>query len=220
MKTILLVDDHPMIRKGIRALVESLPEAHLVLEAGTRVEAQTLLESNDVDLAVVDLVLGAEDGLDFIKEITHRFKNLKVLVMSMQPEALYAERVLKAGALGMVSKSDEHDQVLAAVQTVMLGEFYLTRATQALVLKKLLKRSMPKGDSPVSQLSDRELHVFQMLGTGYTTAEVAEHLGLSRKTVEAHREKIKRKLKIKDAKSLVAAASVWVQGDSPGDFQI
>lgn len=201
-------------------MVESLPQKHLVLEAGNRMEAQSLLEAHEVDFAVVDLVLGAEDGLDFVKEITSRFENLKVLVISMQPEALYAERVLKAGALGMVSKSDEPVHVLDAVQTVMRGEFFLTRATQAMVMKKLLKRPMPKGDSPVSRLSDRELHVFQMLGSGYATAEVAGHLGLSIKTVEAHREKIKNKLKIKDAKSLVAAARIWVKGDAPGDFQI
>ena len=212
MNIILLVDDHPMMRKGSMAMIQTLPGSMMCLEAGTRLEALALLEEHSVDMAVVDLVLGQDDGLDFIKEITVRFPDLKVLVLSMQPEALYVERILKAGALGMVSKSDDPDTVMEAFATVLRGEFFMSRASNALMLKKLLRRKLPKGDSPVSLLSDRELHVFQMLGTGYTTANVAEHLGLSVKTVETHREKIKRKMRLKDAKQLIHAARTWVEG--------
>ncbi len=214
MKTILLVDDHPMMRKGSMALLQTLPGEHTCMEAGSRQAALALLEEHAVDMAVVDLVLGQDDGLDFIKEITSLYSELKVLVLSMQPEALYVERVLKAGALGMVSKSDDPDTVMEAFTAVMRGEFFMSPASNALMLKKLLRRKMPKGDSPVSQLSDRELHVFQMLGTGYSTVEIADHLTLSVKTVETHREKIKRKLGLKDARELVHAARAWVQGEA------
>ena len=199
-----------MMRKGSIALAQTLPGKLKYLEAGSRKEALSLLEVHVVDTAVVDLVLGQDDGLDFIKEISCQYQDLKVLVLSMQPEALYAERVLRAGALGMVSKSDDPDTVLEALRTVMRGEFYLSHASNAMVLKKLLGRKMPKGESPVSRLSDRELHVFQMLGSGYSTAEVAENLGLSVKTVETHREKIKRKMNLQDWRELIHTAKAWV----------
>jgi len=216
MKTILLVDDHPMMRKGAIALLQTLPEPLQFLEAGKRVEAIGLLESHAVDAAVVDLVLGADDGIEFIKEITARFAGLKVLVMSMQPEVLYVERVMKAGGMGMVSKSEEPAEVLKAMQNVLRGEFYLSPSSNALILKKLLGRRLPMGESPVSLLSDRELHVFQMLGTGYSTVEIADHLMLSVKTIETHREKIKRKMMLKDARELVHAARSWVLGTECG----
>lgn len=184
----------------------------MLMEAGSRAEALAVLEAKPVDTAVMDLVLGQDDGLELIKEATQRYSDLKILVLSMQPESLYADRVLKAGALGIVSKGDEPDTVLRALTTVMNGEFYLSRATQARVLKQLLRRKLPSSENPVSRLSDRELHVFQMLGTGYSTAEVAGHLGLSVKTVETHRENIKRKLRLQDAKELIQAAKAWTQG--------
>lgn len=215
MKTVLLVDDHPMVRKGTLALLQTLPQAYHCLEAGSRQEALQLLRGNPVEIAVVDLVLGGEDGLELIKEMTALYNQLKILALSMQPEVLYAERVVKAGALGMVSKSEPAETVLEAFAAVAAGEFFLSRASNAVLLKRLLNRKMPEGSSPVSRLSDRELHVFQLLGTGFSTAEIADTLSLSIKTIETHREKIKRKLALQDAQELVHAAKAWVTTGQP-----
>jgi len=212
MKRIILIDDHPIVRLGIRTLLETREDFKVCAEASSRKEALEVLLQDCPDLAVVDLVLGLDDGLEFIKELKVQCPDLKLLVMTMQDESVYAERVIRAGADGFITKQDATNHMLEAVETVLKGHVYLTRASTARVLGRLLKNEVPHGnESTVNRLSDRELHVFQMIGAGLRTQEIAEALGLSGKTIETYRENIKKKLDLPNAAALKNAALQWVQ---------
>ena len=212
MKRILLIDDHPIVRLGIRALLETREDLTVCAEASSRQEAIDLLERDCPDLAVVDLVLGVDDGLEFIKELRVMCPDLKLLVVTMQDESVYAERVIRAGANGFIAKKDATEHLLDAVETILKGHVFLTRASTARVLGRLLKHEVPDdGESRVNKLSDRELHVFQMIGTGLRTQEIADALGLSGKTIETYREHIKRKLDLANADALKRSAARWVE---------
>ena len=210
MKRIILIDDHSIVRIGIRTLLETHPDFQVVAEADSRKSALEALKRERPELAIVDLILGSDDGIDFIKECRTRYNGLKILVITMQDEGVYAERVIRAGAKGFVPKEIAADKLLEAVETVLSGELYLTRASGSRILGRILQDEIPEKNSPVQTLSDRELHVFQMVGTGMKTKEIAESLGLSGKTIETYREKIKSKLKLKNAKALLEAARRWV----------
>ena len=212
MNRIILIDDHPIVRLGIRSLLESHSELEVCAEAGTRLEALTLLEEHQPSLAIVDLILGKEDGLEFVKELKTTQPNIRILVMTMQDETVYAERVIRAGANGFITKKDATEHLLEAVETILRGHVFLTRASTARVLGRLLKNEVPSGaESNVNRLSDRELHVFQMIGTGLQTKEIADSLGLSGKTIETYRENIKKKLDLPNADALKQAARTWVE---------
>jgi len=170
-----------------------------------------MIEKKHPHLAVIDLLLGTDDGMQFIKECKSRFKKMKILVLSMQDESVYAERVIRAGADGFLAKSDSPEKLVEAVNTVLKGEMYLSRQSSSRILGRVLRDKEDDDQNTVKALSDRELHVFQMIGCGMATKDIAKFLGLSGKTIESHREKIKTKLSLKDAKILRACATQWVQ---------
>jgi DNA-binding NarL/FixJ family response regulator len=209
MKKFILIDDHPIVRLGIRSLLESNPDFNVCAEAGSRDEAFSLVLDDCPDLAIVDLILGHDDGLEFVKELKIHCPTLKILVMTMQDESVYAERVIRAGADGFISKQDAADHLLDAIETIFSGDIYLSRASSARVLGRVLREPLGKA-SRASALSDRELHVFQMIGTGLATKEIAESLKLSPKTIETYRENIKKKLRLKNADALRKSATRWV----------
>lgn len=211
MNRIALIDDHPIVRLGIRSLLESHPKLEVCAEAGSKKEALSLLETHEPCLAIVDLILGKDDGLEFVKELKSTQPDIKILVMTMQDESVYAERVLRAGADGFITKQDATEHLLEAVETILKNRVYLSRASSARVLGRILKNETSQNESQVNALSDRELHVFQMIGTGLRTREIAEGLGLSGKTIETYRENIKRKLDLPDADALKGAAVTWVE---------
>ena len=211
MATILIVDDHPVLRHGIRKLLEVEEDYEICGEADGRRDALSLLDKHQPDLAIIDLLLRNEDGLELVKECAARYENLKILVMTMQDEAVYAERVIRAGADGFITKHQAVTHIIEAVQTILDGEVYLSRTVSARLLGRMLKQKDGGEETRVKSLSDRELHVFQLIGAGMATKDIAESLGLSPKTIETYREKIKVKLDLSNAEQLRREARRWVE---------
>jgi DNA-binding NarL/FixJ family response regulator len=210
-KGILIVDDHPLVRRGLTALIESEPGLAVVAEAGSCRAALEALDRVRPDLVIVDLALGAEDGLELVKKIRLRQAGTPVLVLSMYEESLYAERCLKAGAMGYVSKRQLDEELLGALHALMRGETYLTAELQRSLVEKYAAGHALGSESTPGALSDRELQVFRLLGEGLGTRAIAEHLHLSNKTIESHREHIKTKLGLKSSAELVQRAVQWVE---------
>lgn len=219
VKRIVLIDDHELVRIGLRTLIATRGDLEVVGEASGRIEALELIREHQPDLAIVDLVLGRDDGVAFIKECRALYENLHVLVITIQDESVYAERVLRAGAEGFLSKEAAAEKLLEAIDAILAGEIYLSRASTSRILGRVLRDTGETDEPAVRKLTDRELHVFQMIGTGLGTKEIADHLNLSRKTVESYREKIKEKLKFPDARRMKESALEWVRTgrlDPPG----
>jgi DNA-binding NarL/FixJ family response regulator len=207
---ILIVDDHPVVRSGLRMLIDDEPDLFVCGEAGDADEAIRALDAKHPDLVIVDLSLKGSSGLELIKRIKSRNSDSKMLVSSMFDESLYAERVLNAGALGYVSKQEAMEKVIEAIRCVLSGRVYLSAAMSDRMLHRIARDHQAPQRSSVESLSDRELEVFEMIGRGRTTAEIAAQLHLSVKTVETHREKIKAKLSLKTAAELYQHAVRWV----------
>ena len=211
--TVLVVDDHPIMRRGLEHLINQ--ESDLVV-CGHAENVQAALEAMKKlapDVALVDLSLGGESGLGLIKDIKVRYPAVAVLVLSMHDEVFYAERALRAGARGYIMKLQAPGQILGAIRRILTGEIYLSDAMSAKVLRKVSGGKLDVMSSPVERLSDRELEVFQLIGIGLGTRHIAEKLSRSIKTVEAYRDHIKQKLDLKDANELTRAAIQWLQSE-------
>ncbi|HEY2713479.1 MAG TPA: response regulator transcription factor [Chthoniobacterales bacterium] len=209
-RAILLVDDHPLFRKGMMQLLDSQADLQVKAEAGNSGEALDAVRTCRFDLAVVDVGLrGGANGIELTKSFKAEHPELPVLVVSMHDEALYAERALRAGARGYVMKREALDSILQAVRSVIAGEIYISPS----MTKRMLFDHIHGGGearSAVERLSDRELEVFQLIGEGHDMHEIARELHLSKKTVEAHRANIKEKLGVASAREVVRYASQWV----------
>jgi DNA-binding NarL/FixJ family response regulator len=210
-KRLLVVDDHPILRRGLSALIESEPGLSVHAAVGTRAAALASMRESPPDLAIVDLSLGDEDGLDLIKEMKLRYPKVPSLVLSVHDEAIYAERALSAGALGYVSKQQLDDTVLAAIRGVLAGETYMSEALRRRLAERYVHGQTLETASPVHRLSDRELQVFRLIGQGRTTRQIAGMLSRSVKTIESHLEHIKNKLGIQSAAELAQRATLWVE---------
>jgi len=206
---ILIVDDHPIVRRGLRELVADEPDLEVCGEAETVADALRQVEATGPDVVVVDLTLKGGHGLDLIREIKARNERIKMLVSSMHDESLFAERVLRAGAAGYISKQESPDRIIGALRQVLRGEIYLSSRMANRLLHRVTAGE-PLEKSPIETLSDRELQVFEMIGRGQTTKQIAQSLSLSHKTIEAHREKIKIKLNLKNSSELSRHATQWV----------
>jgi len=212
---VLLVDDHEVVRMGLAMAIEEAPDFVVAGQAPSRREAMRLCAEDPPHLAVVDLSLEGESGLELIKHLTARYPQVRVLVLSMHDERLYAERSLRAGAKGYVQKSRRLDQVLEAMRRVMAGDIALSHRMTTRVLERLTAGE-DLGNSPIQSLSDRELEVFELIGRGYSTNDIAEGLHLSPRTVDSHREKIKFKLHLRSALELHQHAFLWMQQQGGG----
>lgn len=206
---VLIVDDHPIVRHGLRLLIDSEEDLEVCGEAGSIDEARAQVKATSPDLALVDLSLKDESGLDLVKDLQRQNAELLILVVSIHSERLYAERVLRAGAKGYVAKQEATYELLAAIRKVLEGEVYVS----ARVATLLVDRVAGKGNTqnPAEQLSDRELQVFRLIGQGKTTRAIAKVLHLSIKTIETYRAHIKSKLELKNATELVQRAATWLQ---------
>jgi len=209
---ILVVDDHPLLREGVTQLINRQSDLVVCGEADAVSSASTAVETLQPDLVLLDLRLGCGDALELIKSLKARFPRLWILVLSQHDEALYAERALRAGASGYVMKQEAAEEVLTAIRMVLAGELYVSRKTAVLVLRKLLKRESSERHDGLESLTDRELQVFQLLGAGLKSRQIADELRLSIKTVETYRENIKHKLGLQNAAELIRNAVSWVQG--------
>jgi len=211
---ILLVDDHPIMRRGLAELINLEKDLVVCAEADSIQTALELIKRHEPHVALVDLSLKNESGLELIKDIKARFPQVLILVLSMHDELFYAERVLRAGAKGYVMKQQATDLVLVAIRRILGGEVYLSDFMSSKVLRNFTGKKAEKAGSSVDQLSDRELEVFRLIGTGLGTRQIAERLSRSVKTVETYREHIKLKLDLKDSSELVQNAIQWSQSNS------
>jgi DNA-binding NarL/FixJ family response regulator len=209
---ILIVDDHPLVREGLAVRIASQPDLKVCGEAADVAEAMERVKATAPDLVIIDLSLKSGHGIDLIKQIRVQYDQVKMLVASMYDDSMYAERVLNAGALGYINKQEMPERILDAIRQVLLGKVYLSASMTERVLHRLAAVSAPfgVGASPVTSLSDRELEVFELIGRGVKTSQIASRLHLSVKTIETHREKIKVKLNVKTSTELSRYAVQWV----------
>ena len=210
---VLIVDDHPIVRHGLARLINDEPGLTVCGSAATRAEAQEALRHERPDLVIIDLSLGDDSGLDLLKAIRLEHPDLPVLVLSMHDEAYYADRALRAGAMGFIMKQEPAERMIAAVHQVLSGRVYLSEKLAGSMLTRLVGRTGTVA-RPVDHLTDRELQILELIGRGLATRQIADRLHLSVKTVENHREHIKAKLHLKTSAELVRYA---VRRDLEGD---
>ncbi|HEY2328313.1 MAG TPA: response regulator transcription factor, partial [Verrucomicrobiae bacterium] len=208
-------DDHPMMRTGLAQLIDNEGDLKVCAEADNAGQAIDLVAKQKFDLALCDISLPDKNGLELIKDIRALNPDLPILVVSMHDEMIYAERVLRAGGRGYIMKQAGGEKFIRAIRQVLAGQIYVSEKMSSRILEKFSGGNKKSDDSPVSKLSDRELEVFQLIGHGKGTRDIAEQLHLSVKTVEVHRANIKSKLEIKTATDLVRFAVRWV--DSEGE---
>lgn len=208
---IFIVDDHPLVREGLKARIESEPDLVVCGEAADAPEALRNLKEALPHLVIVDLALKSSYGLDLIKEIKSRFSQMKTLVVSAYDEVLYAERALRAGAQGYVNKQEVQDTIIEAIRSVLDGRRYLSQQmTQRLLTNAIDGKDENASEDPLVCLSDRELQVFQLIGQGKSTSAIAKHLHLSVHTIDSHRENIRHKFKLANGSELMQRAVKWV----------
>ncbi len=208
---ILLVEDHPIMREGFAQLINHEPDLQVCGQAGSAPKAMESIQALQPDMAIVDISLKGTNGIELIKNLKAQYPSLPVLALSMHDESLYAERVLRAGAKGYVMKQEPTEKVMMAIRQVLDGDIFLSDAMRSRMLRKFVSGTPPSHTgSDVDRLSDRELEVFQMIGSGKGTRQIANELHLSIKTVETYRAHIKEKLNLNDSMELVHLAVQWV----------
>jgi DNA-binding NarL/FixJ family response regulator len=208
--TILIVDDHPLVREGLTARISAQTDLEVCGEAEDVEQALAECISRKPDLVLVDISLKKGHGLELIKQIKMQSPETKMLVVSAYDESFYAERALRAGALGYISKQECRENVITAIRTVLAGHRYLSPQMTDQLLGMAVGGRELSAASPVEKLSDRELEVYQLIGQGQTTSSIAKQLHLSPHTIDSHREKIKAKLGLKNGAELTRHALHWV----------
>ena len=212
---LLIVDDHPLFREGLRQIIERDPDLNVCGEAANSAEALALIPGIHPDLVLVDISLGGSSGIDLIKAIKSQYDELPVLVVSMHEESLYAERALRAGAIGYIMKHEPGKTVKAAIHKVLGGEMYLSEKMSSTVISKFMRGQGDRPASPIELLSDRELEVFRMLGQGKGTRQIAHDLDITIATVNSFRNRIKEKLHLKTATEVMLHAIQWSREEAP-----
>jgi len=211
---VLLVDDHPTMREGLIRVIEREADLTVCSEAESIQRALEMIESSKPDIAVVDISLGGQNGIELIKDIKVRYPQLPVLVHSMHDESVYAERSLRAGAKGYISKKEPPQKLLQAIREVLQGEISLSATMTRQILHAVGADRPDRKTSPFRELSDREFEVFELTGQGLGTKEIAGALHVSEKTVQAHRDHIRQKLDLPDGRGLTRFAIRWVESQS------
>ena len=209
---ILLVDDHPLVRERLAEIINRETDLVVNGEAEDRHEAIEAILAKPPDLAIVDLKLKNSDGLELIKDIRARWPKIRILVVSMHDESLYAERVIRAGALGYITKQEATRNILLAIRRVLAGDIYLKEGIATHIISRLTAHPGSAAATPAEQLADRELQVFELTGRGLNTSEIAEQLHIAVKTVETYRARIREKLKLKDGSEMLQLAISWTHG--------
>lgn len=215
-RRVLLVDDHPVVRQGLRVLIDQEPDLIVCGDAGGADEAVAAVNELSPDVVLVDLRLGESSGIDLISRLKQDIPDIRVLVFSMHDESIYAERALRAGARGYVVKESPPEALVEAIRRILDGGVVLSEAATSRILRRTFgeqEREGQFGDEVLDRLSQREQQVFTMIGRGIATGEIATELGLSVKTVDSHRANIKRKLGLRDGAELVRRAIHWVDSE-------
>jgi DNA-binding NarL/FixJ family response regulator len=208
---ILIVEDHPLFREGLCQMIDRNPGLSVCGQVPDAAGAMRAVAELKPDLITVDISLEGGNGIELIKTLKAKYEDLPVLVISMHDESLYAERALRAGAQGYVMKNEPARTVKAAILKVLGGEIFLSEKMSSSVLAKLMRGKSERPVSPIAQLSDRELEVFEMLGRGKPTRQIAEELNLTIPTIHSFRNRIKEKLQLKNATEMMLHAMQWVR---------
>jgi DNA-binding NarL/FixJ family response regulator len=208
-KRIMVVDDHPIVRQGLALLINREPDMVVCGEAEEAMGAMHVLASARPDVLILDISLNGPDGIDLLKTLRTTHPALPVLILSMHDELIYAERALRAGANGYIMKQEATEKVLVAVRRILAGDIYVSQRISNQMLKHYVTGSGVVRNSSVSDLSDRELEVFRLIGDGHGTRQIAEELHVSVKTVESYQAHIKEKLSLRSARELVQHAIQW-----------
>lgn len=210
----MIVDDHPVVRQGLKMLIDVEDDLDVVYESEGTGEEIRIIRDYSPDLIIIDLSLGKISGLELIKDLKIRYPKLPTLVFSMHDELLYAERALRAGAKGYVMKQAPTGDIVDAIRKVVRGGVAVSEKVTSRMLHKLVGGKVEMSGSPVDTLTDRELEVFRLIGNGIGTRNIAEKLKVSIKTVESHRAHIKKKLRLDTATELLQHAVHWVQSQN------
>jgi len=213
-KKILIVDDHPIVRQGLRSLIDQENDLMVCGEAGSAADALRALNTLKPDLILVDISLKGPDGLELTKSVRAILPDMPILIVSMHDESLYAERVLRAGANGYIMKEEVSQSVILAIRRVLKGDIFISDRMRQKILRGVAGQRTPSATSSIERLSDRELEVFRLIGHGHGTRQIAEDLHLSVKTIETYRAHIKEKLSLGNATELVRQAVQWVEQQS------
>lgn len=208
--TIMIVDDHPVFRLGLRELINQEPDLVVCGEAEDYTQAWKTIQQLEPDMALVDISLKGRDGFSLVKDIRRYFPHLPVLMVSMHDETHFAERSLLAGAKGYIMKQETLTSIVTAIRCILSGKIYLSEKLKDVVLNQFAAGARIPEKSPVDTLSDRELEVYRLIGRGLGTHEIAQKLSLSVKTIGSYRERIKDKLGLKSAHELMRNAMHWV----------
>jgi len=216
MKKILLVDDHPLMRKGLAMTLEAEPDLNVYSQVPSAEDALNVVNEEVPDIAIVDISLPGMSGIELIKHLLALHPDLPVLIVSRHDEMLYAERAIRAGARGYIMKLEAGDVIVQAVRRVLKGGVYVSDEINERLLMGMMSGRGSIAESPLEILSDRELEVFELTGRGLGTRDIAERLHLSVKTVESYRARIKTKLNLGTATELVQHAVQWVASERSG----
>ncbi len=208
---VLLVDDHPLVRQGIAMALADEADLEICGEAEDHTGALQMVKQTSPDIAVVDLMLRESSGLELIKDMHVRYPDVAILVLSMRDEGFYAERVLRAGARGYITKEEGPAKVIQGIRRILSGEIYVCEKMASKIMSKIAGGRAIAGGTGVENLTDRELEIFELIGDGLTTHEIAARLHVSSKTVDSHREHIKEKLGVDTANQLLKYAIEWAK---------
>ena len=214
-RSVFVVDDHPLVRESLVALIDRQPDLRVSGQAAGGAEAFEALLRDPTDVVVTDLALPGESGLELIKKLQVLSPQPRILVVSMHEESSYAERALRAGALGYVMKHETTDKVIVAIRAVLQGKVYVSSVFAVQLAKKYVGAGAATDFSVVGRLSDRELEIFRLLGLGRETRRIADELHISMKTVQAHCASIKEKLGLENATELIREGVRWVEQQNP-----
>jgi DNA-binding NarL/FixJ family response regulator len=211
-RRVLIVDDHPIVRQGLRRLIDQEEDLDVCAEAETVREARAAIREHRPDAIIVDISLKQGDGLELVRDVRAQYPTLPILVLSMHDETIYAERMLSAGASGYIMKQAASEQFLVAVRRVLDGGIYVSETVSNTMIQRFTSGNPPVAANPIDRLSNREIQILHLIGKGLSTRETAEALDLSIKTVESHRQRIKKKLTLTTGTQLVQYAVNWFSG--------
>lgn len=214
MTKILIVDDHPILRMGMRELLNQEEGFEVCAVAENISSARKAIVDHSPDLAIIDISLGGDNGLDLVKEMSEKHRGVAVLVLSMHDESVWAERAIRAGARGYIMKKEAAESIVMAVKNIMAGKVHVSEAIMAQLLDKFHLKPDHQKVSSEENLTDRELEVFRLIGAGLSTRQIAERMNLGVKTIGTYRDRIKQKLHIKSAAELTRRAVLWTERDS------
>lgn len=206
-----------MMRAGLAHLIERQADLTVCGEAANPAEALKILPATRPDVVLADLTMPGRSGLEFVKDLLALTPALSILIVSMHDESVFAERALRAGARGYIMKEAGGEAVVSAIRQILRGEVYVSAAMSARILDGLSGRKPRGSKSPIEKLTDREFEIFQLIGQGKSTRDIASQLHLSSKTVDVHRSHLREKLELKDTTALIRHAVRWVETQQTGE---